>query len=68
MRMSHRSEINDLILKKIERSEESSGIKEFLLEILRFEHRNSNLEKVRYSVDYMKLIERYSGKQGNDGK
>ncbi len=57
--MSHRAEINKRIVRKIQAAETEQRVKDFLLEILQFEGRMAQRERVKFSDDYMKLIEKY---------
>lgn len=56
---SRELELSRIITEKIDRMEMEDNLKNFLIEVLRFEKSIANREKVPYLVDYKVLIEKF---------
>lgn len=60
--MKRRYEVNRMIQEKIESLEAEENVKEFVLEILKYERENWKFGKPHYSEPYEKLVHRFSRK------
>lgn len=61
-----KTELNEIIRKKIKCLDESEHMKNFLFEILEIERQNLEYPKARYTQDYISLATDYSNKEESD--
>lgn len=60
-----KSELNEMIEKKIMELDDSQSMKEFLIKILNIERQNAVYSKPQYTKDYINLATDLSRKEGD---